>query len=114
MRFDIRHKDDIAVVRPLDAAITAFGLTEFKQQVSQLAEGGTRQMVIDLSNAEHIDSSGLATIVYARSALGDGGTLALCGLHDNVHKLVRLTRLDKVIGVYETADDAIDALLGAR
>ena len=75
-------------------------------------------LVIDLSECEFIDSTGIALIVRAAQRLNpdedgqDGGRFALCCVNDQVRRLLGITGLDSSIPLYDSREDAITRLRG--
>jgi anti-sigma B factor antagonist len=69
---------------------------------------GTKPLVLDLTEVEFMDSSGLGVLVGAhQQAAVQGSSLILAGLHPRVAKILRITKLHKVFTVVESVDEAI-------
>ena len=73
-------------------------------------------MLIDLSQCEFIDSTGIALIVRAWQQLdsgeGNGRALVLCSQNDQVRRVLEITGLERSIPVHQTRDEALAALRG--
>lgn len=92
----------------VDAArIDAAMAIQFKEDMRQQTDAGPERVILDLSQVEFIDSSGLGAIVAAMKQLGDGRRLELAGLTPMVDKVFRLTRMDTVFSLHATLDDAL-------
>ena len=69
-------------------------------------------MLIDLTECEFIDSTGIALIVRAwqrldRDADGEGsGRLVICSGNDQVRRVLEITGLEHSIPVHATRDEA--------
>ena len=64
-------------------------------------------LVIEFSGVEYIDSSGLATLVeYCRDSRAFAGALALAGLRERVRTIFDLVRLNELLTIYTTLDEA--------
>ncbi len=71
---------------------------------------GKTKIVLDLQDVDYIDSAGLAEVVRAmKRARQAGGDLRLCGLRENVLKIVEMTGLHKAIAIYPTREEALDS-----
>lgn len=71
---------------------------------------GTRQIVVNLSEIEYIDSGGLGTLVgQLASTRNRNGEIKLVHPNQRVTDLLRRTRLDTVFKSYESDDEAIAA-----
>lgn len=69
----------------------------------------TPRVVVDLSQTTFLDSMGLGALVGgARRSREAGGWLRLVNPRANVRRALSLTELDKVIGLYDTVDQAIE------
>ncbi|MDQ3725380.1 MAG: STAS domain-containing protein [Actinomycetota bacterium] len=70
-------------------------------------------VLIDLSQCEFIDSTGIALIVRAwqRIDSGDNGrSLVICSQNDQVRRVLEITGLELSIPVHTTRDEALAAL----
>ncbi|WP_299371491.1 STAS domain-containing protein [uncultured Tateyamaria sp.] len=105
-----RSEDNLQVVSVHDSRIDAAVAIEFKDAMRQSTDGGSETVVLDLSEVQFIDSSGLGAIVAAMKHMGQSRTLALAGLTPTVDKVFRLTRMDSVFSVFPTLDGALKEL----
>jgi anti-anti-sigma factor len=81
--------------------------------------GADTALLIDLSECEFIDSTGIALIVRAWQRMGGGngdsgasGRFALCGLGDQVRRLLEVSGLDTSLPTHGSRDEALAALRG--
>jgi anti-anti-sigma factor len=66
-----------------------------KGDLLEPAEPGATLVLLDLSEVEFLDSSGLGAVVAARKLLGkQSSACALAGLQPAVEKVLRLTHMD--------------------
>ncbi len=105
-----RSEDNLQVVSVLENRIDAAVAIEFKDAMRSSTDGGSDVVVLDLSEVQFIDSSGLGAIVAAMKHMGQSRTLALAGLTPTVEKVFRLTRMDSVFKVFSTLDGALEQL----
>lgn len=77
---------------------------------------GDAAVLIDLSECEFIDSTGIALIVRAwqrldAAAEGEGsGKVVICSNNDQVRRVLEITGLELSIPIHETRDSALAAL----
>ena len=72
-------------------------------------------LILDLSRVTFIDSSGLAAIVeYFRDAADHTGVLCLTGLNETLRTIFEIVRLDTVVPIFRTREDAVAALCEGR
>lgn len=75
-------------------------------------------VLIDLTDCEFIDSTGIALIVRAwqrldSSADGEGsGRVVICSANDQVRRVLEITGLELSISIHSTRDEALAALRG--
>ena len=82
----------------------------FKGGIQEVIDGGTRQVVLNLSNLKWINSTGLGFIVAVYHALKDvGGDLTMCEPNERISHIFTTTRFDKVIGIYGSEDEALSS-----
>ena len=81
--------------------------------LEQTLESNEGSVLIDLSQCEFIDSTGIALIVRAWQRLDggeDGYTLVICSQNDQVRRVLEITGLELSIAVHTTRDEALAAL----
>jgi anti-sigma B factor antagonist len=110
MLIKTKQESNYLVLKLLEERLEAHTATVFKQKILDYINLGHRTIILDLSNADFIDSSGLGAIVSILKLLGQTGNLILCGLHGAPLAMIKLTRMDKIFSIYNTAEDAINSL----
>jgi anti-sigma B factor antagonist len=79
-----------------------------------LHEKQTR-VIFDLSRVTKIDSAGLGRIVNCLSRLKTaGGTLRLAGVSENIAGLLKLTKVDRLVKIFPTVQEAARDFSGSR
>ena len=75
---------------------------EFKDRICALVHGRACQIIVDLTNVDFIDSSGLGALISALKILrGNGGDLVLCSMSHQVRSVFEITRLLRVFEVFD-------------
>jgi len=101
---------DVAVVEVHCKTLDAGNHDQLKSAlVPILAE--TPGMILDVSQLDFVDSSGLGAILTClRKARSGGGTLKLlCGASRPVRMFFELVRIHGIIDVYETREEALES-----
>jgi anti-sigma B factor antagonist len=98
------------VVKILAARLDAESAPEIKRRIGDWIRSGHRRLVLDLSDVEYIDSSGLHTLVFALKQLGSYQDLAISGPRDAVVNMFKLTRLYQIFNIFSDSEEAIAAL----
>ncbi|MEO0401646.1 MAG: STAS domain-containing protein [Pseudomonadota bacterium] len=110
MDLESRSEENLQVVSVHGSRIDAAVAIEFKDAMRASTDGGSETVILDLSEVDFIDSSGLGAIVASMKNMGQSRTLALAGLTPTVDKVFRLTRMDSVFSVFPTLDGALTEL----
>jgi anti-anti-sigma factor len=76
-----------------------------------VAEPNCHRILFNLQGVEHIGADTLGTFIalHQRAKAGRGDTIALCHLEKNVAEKIKLSRLDRIIPVFPTAVEGLDA-----
>lgn len=75
------------------------------------AVGAKRPVLVDLSQVEYIDSSGVASLVEAlQNAKKNGQVLALVAVSEAALRVLQLARLDKIFPIHGTVDEGLSAV----
>lgn len=107
MQLTAEQFPDATVITVLESRIDAAGAIAFKDRMRELVDGGPDRVVLDLSDVDFVDSSGLGAIVAAMKLLAPDHRLELAALSATVQKVFRLTRMDSVFIIHETASVAV-------
>lgn len=112
MNFEVKRMEDVAVFRlnekRLDHSISGMIKGEFT--ILLHAEDITK-LVIDLSEVESCDSSGLSALLLAyRILAGNQGHIRLASPSKSVLSLIHISQLDRVLPVCGSVDEAVAEL----
>jgi anti-sigma B factor antagonist len=103
--------DKVLVVKPLEKRMDAFVAPDFRGHMGAFINEGQQLIVLDLSEVDFVDSSGLGAIVASLKMLGGKGDLVIAGASDKVMSLFKLTRMDRVFQIFAGKDEAVARLL---
>jgi anti-sigma B factor antagonist len=91
---------------------TAPGLREL---LIDLVSTGSYQLVVNLDKVRFLDSAGFGVLVGGlRRVRAHDGSLDLVCTQQRILKILKITGLTEVFGIYETVDQAIAATKGRR
>ena len=112
MNFETKRVGDITVFKlnekRLDTSISGLLKGEFTMI---LKVEGVNKLIIDLSEVESCDSSGLSAILVAnRIVSANEGQIRLAAPSEKVHTLIKITQLDRVLPVTDTVEHALNDL----
>lgn len=99
--------NDKAVLQPI-GRMDIESSTTMRQAILDMVEQNIRTVVIDLSQVEFMDSSGLSALVSGMKALRRiDGKLNLCNANAQIRTALRLTMLDRVLPEFDSIDQAL-------
>lgn len=101
------HHGDL-VVRVDESRIDAAIAVSFKDAMREKFAGSHPRVILDLSQVEFVDSSGLGAIVAILKEVKEGRSFALAAMTSGVEKVFRLTRMDSVFTIYATVADGFE------
>jgi len=110
MQIEEKKLGNLLVVTILDKRLDASVAYEFKSQMETFISRGDRLILLDISQVDFIDSSGLGAIVSSLKRLSGRGDILISGAREAVMRLFKLTRMNKVFRMFESENDAIAAL----
>jgi anti-anti-sigma factor len=112
MNFELKRIDDIAIFKlnekRFDAQIAGLVKGEF---TILLHTDEVNKLIIDLSEVEYCDSSGLSAILLAYRILqSEEGHIRIAAPTKNVKSLIEISQLDRILPIFEDVDKAIEDL----
>lgn len=109
MKYTIDKKENYTIItideKKLDTSIAP----DLKSEFVKLNAEGITNLILDLNNVKYTDSSGLSSILIAnRLCNSSNGLLILTSLQDHVMKLISISKLEQVLNILPTVEEAID------
>ncbi len=107
-------EDDGSLVIRVPASITVTNAAMIRSGVlAAWQEGGKlRKLILDLSAAAHIDSSGIGTLIeFSHKASADRLPLLLCGLQTSPLRILERTGLIEWFTIHATVEQALGRLV---
>ena len=108
MNFETKRVGDITIFKlnekRLDTSVSGLVKQEF---TILLKVEGVNKLIVDLSEVETCDSSGLSALLVANRILQTSeGSMRLAAPSEKVQSLIKITQLDRVLPVCRTVDQA--------
>jgi len=99
----------VLVVTVVDRRLDAAVAKKFKEMMIETIKDRPDRIILDLTQVEFLDSSGLGAMVGSLKYLGRDREIDLAGLTTSVEKIFRITRMDKVFRLFPSVDSALNA-----
>ena len=91
--------------------LNAQNAPDLKSELVVLNNQGINNIIVDLTATKFCDSSGLSSLLMGNRLCKDSsGKFILCGIQENVLKMIKIAQLDKVILFENNHKDAIESL----
>jgi anti-sigma B factor antagonist len=75
---------------------------DIRRRLHELVDGDSRELIINLSEVDFMDSTGLSVLISTNErALAKGGKVSLSALPREIRALIELTRLHEIFEIYE-------------
>ncbi|MDH7514920.1 MAG: STAS domain-containing protein [Bacteroidota bacterium] len=111
MNFSVTKENDLIIFRLAERHLDAANTPTFKAELLLLSQEDVHVLVVDLRGVEFCDSCALSALLLAERQMRakDGGVLVVDDL-GKIRSLISLAKLDGVIPVFSTLEEARAAL----
>ncbi len=107
MQLAHEKRGNAVIVKPLEKRMDSTIAADFKKQMEAFVKEGQGLFILDLSEIDFVDSSGLGAIIACLKMLGGKGDLVIAGACEKVLSLFKLTRMDRVFQVFSSSEEAL-------
>ena len=115
MEMDLQIRTRIVESIPvidLSGELDAYTCSMFRDAIIDVIEQGHPSVVVNMSEVEYIDSSGLGTLVGGLKRSSEkGGKIAVVCSANQICKVFEITGLEKVFPIFKDETDAAHALI---
>ena len=109
MKFNVEKNGKAAVLRLREKRLDATVSPELKAEFIVICKSKTtKKLILDLSEVQFCDSSGLSALLIAdRTMRAHGGTVHLVRVNKKVLDLMKISQLDRLFTINATVADAV-------
>ena len=109
----IRKIGDITVIHVIASKLYQSAVSPFQKTMISLLDRGDKNLVVNLSDVEVINSSGLGVLILTWDRLSKSdGNLVISGLCPLLQELFHRMRLDLLFQITKTEKEAIKLIKG--
>src|SRR5437764_14734371 len=113
MEVSTRQMGDVVVLEVSGRITVGEGNIMLREMVRDVANKGSTKIVLNLSEVNYVDSSGVGELVKSLTTIRSrGGELKLANLNKRVHDLLQMTRLSKVFDIQKDEASAVASFRG--
>lgn len=110
---EITTQDNVTIVRFSSSFISAVqDLDDISKKITDFISANYPQkIVVDFHHVKFFSSSILGLLVYVRRKLQDyGGQIVISGINPQLHRVFKITNLDKIFNFYPDKETAAKAI----
>ncbi|MEN8250109.1 MAG: STAS domain-containing protein [Bacteroidota bacterium] len=112
MKYTIDKQEPYCVFKLNEPKLDSTLAPTLKTELITLHAEGTKNIILDLSEVNYTDSSGLSSLLVGnRTFQQDGGIFILAALSEHTMKLIKISQLDGVLNILPTVEEAVDAAM---
>lgn len=107
------HIGDVAVVNFLTSQVLdELNVQQLGQELNDLVDKeGKTKLVINFSKIKFLSSAVLGKLISLNKKLSaQKGRLAFCHINSDIMQVFKITRLDKLIPIYDDEDEAVKGI----
>ena len=107
--FEILKQSGSIVICLRGKMMTDLDLTSVSQEVKEMIEQKSVQLIFNLQELEYINSSGINLFMRTlTSTRTNNGDLVFCNVHGSVEKLFKIAKLIQIYTIYATQEEAVN------
>ncbi len=107
MDYEINKFKDYTLVKVLAERLDTNNAPDLKSELVVINGNGEKNIILDLSECEYCDSSGLSAILVAnRLCENSMGTFILTGIQPDVEQIIMISMLHTVLIITKTTKEA--------
>ncbi|NLN75690.1 MAG: STAS domain-containing protein [Armatimonadetes bacterium] len=95
----------------LQGEVDVYTAPKLKQQMIKLLESNTRELIIDLTKVDYLDSTALGVLIggLRRIRERDGNMVLVCP-NTRILRVFEITGLDKIFEIFTSLEDASESM----
>ena len=108
LKINIRETADAAILDMSGRVSLGDALAELRDSIREALAGDQKNILLNLAEVSHIDSSGLGQLIGSYATVTSrGGQMKLLNLQKRVNDLMQVTKLLTVFETYTTEEAAL-------
>ena len=105
-----RQAGDVTILDLSGEVRIGDGSVALREAIRKLADGGKKQVLLNLAGVKYIDSSGIGELIANYTTVSrQGGHLKLLNLTDKIQNLLVITKLLTVFDSYDNEAEALQS-----
>ena len=110
IELQVERTEGVLVIN-LSGEVHGFEAEEFHESLWEVTDGPDKFTILDLEGLDYISSVGLRSILMVAKKLQErGAKFAVCSLSRRTKSLFKMAAFDKVVDIYESRSEAMEAM----
>jgi anti-sigma B factor antagonist len=110
---NIRQSEQVSLV-DVNGRLTSFEAQAFRQAIQGLLNHGHKEIILNLTGLEYLDSSGVGELAKNYlSVVKNGGAMKVVGLAPKVEEILKITQLYQVFPEFPDEASALESFPGS-
>lgn len=112
MKFQVDKRDRLVIVKLNEEKLLSNLAPQLKSELVILNNEGFRNIVLDLTEVQYVDSSGLSALLVGNRLCKEAtGTFVLTGLNPHIQKLIKISQLEPILNIVPSLNESVDYIL---
>ena len=108
INFESRKENDVVIFKLNESRFDAVIAGMIKAEFTIILSEDVNKLVVDVSEVEYCDSSGLSALLLAfRILQAEDGEIKIAAPKKSVRTLIEISQLDKILPIYNSVEEAI-------
>jgi anti-anti-sigma factor len=109
MKFTVDKHEKYVIIKLNENKLNSLISSQLKSELIINNSEGQTNIILDLSEIKYSDSSGLSSLLVGYKLCKKvDGLFILTGINSNLSRLIHISKLDKILTVISTIDEAVD------
>jgi anti-sigma B factor antagonist len=105
-----QKEDRFKMIKLTEKRLDASNSSSFRSAVLNSIDTFQETVILDLSEVQFLDSSGLGALIAILKTRNESSELILCGLSQNVERVFELTKMNKTFKVKASPEEAVSCI----
>lgn len=112
MKYTLDKKDRYAVFNLHEENLNSMVAPKLKSEFIFIRNEGVENLILDMSDVEYVDSSGLSAILTANRLWKDNGAFVITGVDNpSVRNIFNISRLDSILNLIPTMEESVEYVM---
>ncbi|MEN6357525.1 MAG: STAS domain-containing protein [Armatimonadota bacterium] len=110
-KIDVRTLEKELPLIELEGEVDVYTAPQLKQQIINILEDGTKELMVNLTKVDYLDSTALGVLIggLKRMREVDGNMVLICP-SPRIRRVFEITGLDKIFDIYNSEEDAREVM----